>query len=293
MSFRLARRAPSAWPSACAAPACWAAAAGGSAARAAPAATPAERAAAPPRPPPPARPRCIAAHVDDSSGRLTPPTRSTVATWPRGEGHDSRRRPRRRVGAAPPLTALCRLVPRRALAAAAATRQPFLLLFCLRLRDRERHDLAVGRERGVRASRVPQLLTRAEVPDDELAIEPLRGQRVGEPLAVARQRRPLNRPPGIVGVVGERLLAGDRALRDERNARPRRAQEHASSAAHSNWLSGGVGISTTCDHLVVRECRVDGIGKASLLWRKSRSVQSVVQMRVQARSANGRDSRGS
>ncbi len=146
-----------------------------------------------------------------------------------GEGHDAAGGARRRVGPAAPLTGSAPR-PCCVLAAAAATRQPLLLFLCLRLRDRERHELRVRRERRVRSARMAKFLTRAQIADDELAVESLRRQRVREPFAVARQRRPLDRPPRIIGVVRERLLAGDGTLRVERPARPGRADaqhEHA------------------------------------------------------------------
>ena len=144
-----------------------------------------------------------------------------------GEGHDAAGGSRRRVGPASPRGFA---TPLRVLAAAPAARQALFFFFRLGLRDRERHELRVRSERRVRSARMAKFLTAAQIADDDLTVESLRRQRIREPFAVARQCRPLNRPPRIIRVVGERLLSGDGTLRVERPARPGRADaqhEHA------------------------------------------------------------------
>ena len=78
-------------------------------------------------------------------------------------------------------------------------------------------------------ARRADLGVRLQVADDELAVAVLRRQRVGEPHAVGRQLRPLDRLPGVVDVVGDRLLGG--RLRDDRRAEALRHERDGEPAA--------------------------------------------------------------
>ena len=170
--------------------------------------------------------------MEDSSGIRKPPMRSRAVTLPSGSVMIPIPFLEALLPPRPPAASWRRLACRRLRGLGACGRLGLRRFLCLRRRDREDQELAVGRERGTVAARMPQFFAALEIAHDEFTIIALRSDGIREPLAVGRQPGAPNRPPVIERVVCQRPF--DRRLRCQR---PLNREQYKQGAAQRRTVA--------------------------------------------------------